>query len=171
MDGGSYEAARPSNQAIHLAAGNGPPRGFFANDDPSGEARGVAIYVFLPIAVGFLLSRLVIHVWLRRAAKPTPEFSPTTASAMVGALFSVMPIFVLLFSTGVDLLAPRQLFFRTLSAVILSAPILFLLAPVFILYVRNVVRGKRFLPNYFLCAVAAVSLALEYLLVYYVLSG
>jgi len=137
----------------------GPAIGMFANDDLVGEAKGILLYVIVPLLIGILSVRLCIYVWVRWRGYRWHSASPALVSVMIGTL--LLP---LILSVGLMRRANSfQHFIADLILVtMLALPILVIVGPSLLFYITGAIpRESRFLSAavYGLCA---GSLLIEY---------
>jgi hypothetical protein len=107
--------------------------GVLALNGPRGELVGLGLYMLLPMVAVGLLTRLEIYFRSRRAGPEPAALSPTAESAMVGVLSYAMLIVLFMVLTA-DLSSTESLVFRCLFGVFVSAPILFIMGPVYVIY-------------------------------------
>jgi hypothetical protein len=118
----------------------------FALDDTRGELVGLGLYMLLPMVAVGLLSRLEICFRSRRAGPEPAVLSPIAESAMVGVLSYAMLVVLFMVLTA-DFSSIESLFFGCLFGIIISAPIIFIMVPIYIIYALRR-RRNGVLPSY-----------------------
>jgi hypothetical protein len=104
--------------------------------DPTGAAAGIA-YMLAAMVMGFVLSRLAIHAWMSRTRRRPRVFSPNPVSVMIGMLSVPIVLFIYLMGTGPSATTAAALLFTGL----LTGPIVFVLAPMSVIYAYTAARG------------------------------
>jgi uncharacterized membrane protein YqaE (UPF0057 family) len=115
------------------------------------------LHIFSPFVIGFLASRLFFG-WVSRAGFQSVGFSPTVASILTTPILAVcyyLSVIGDFFSGEI-----RNAMMRLLMSTLFFIPILLILPPLLVLYLRGTFR-RRTLTNLALCAATAACLCLE----------
>jgi hypothetical protein len=139
----------------------GRDAGVFTLNDPMAELGGIALYILLPMVAVGLLSRLAMYLQSRRVGPEPDVLSPTPKSAMLGVLSYAVSTVLFMLSHG-DFSSIKPLVYGPLFGIILSAPTLFIMGPIYIAYVLQRRRNGT-LPSYVVYAACFASIVIQYL--------
>ena len=134
--------------------------GVFALNDRRGELIGIGLYIVLPIAAVGLLSRLAIYFRSRRTGPEPDALSPAAKSAMMGGLSYAISA-VLFMVLTVNISSIKSLVLRVLLGIIISAPTLFIMGSMYIIYALQR-RRNDVLPSYIVYAACLASIVIQY---------
>lgn len=162
-------------ESIYLAALRPPQAGMFelfAVNDPIRELQHILLYIVLPVVIGAILTCLAIRTWAKWTGRQA-RFSPWPVAVMVAMLLStiyVFAAFVFAFIAMHQTIRVEKILVDLVLALLLTAPTLLVLGPIFGIYVFLSRRSVRLLPDGAVYAISATCLAAEYFWVGYVLS-
>jgi hypothetical protein len=138
----------------------GPAIGMFANDDLVEEAKGILLYVIVPLLISILLVRLCIYIWASWRGSRWRSASPTLVSVMIGTL-------LLPFILSVGLMRRANSFQHAMTeftlVTYLAFPMLVIVGSLLVIYAAGVIqRESRFLSAVIYGLCCAGSLVVEY---------
>src|SRR5271154_48178 len=118
---------------------------------PLANVRLIVFLAILPGVIAFLPGRLVIDYLVKKANLQSSAFSPTAASAALAILLVVLSYMIFVSWSGPSGILTRILFGLMVST-FLFAPIFFILAPIFAIYLvqaRVAVSRQDIFPSLF----------------------
>lgn len=133
------------------------------------------LHVSLPFAIGFLAS-LLFYRWVNRTGMQSAGFSPTVASILSTPIIAVSYFSFIYSFVAYRFLATN---FRVIGSEMLVGlmrmvfflPILLILPPLLVFYLRGAFRRRRTISKVLLCTATVASLILQGLWLRYFLEG